>query len=352
MHSMSQALVSLLRGDLVESVHRGHIAVVDANGRLLAKAGDPTCITYLRSSAKPIQALPIVASGAVDRFGITQSELAVMAASHWGEDIHVEAVTSILGKIGLAESALMCGTHTPSCLSSPERASATSSQAVGRVRSGEPFTPVFNNCSGKHAGMLLYAVHKGYPIDNYVSPDSRVQQDMWQAVSSVAGLPREEVVRGVDGCGVVVFGMPLVNMAQAYARMAHPESLPEEYIQPARRVTGAMMENPQMVGGSGDFGTNLMLGARGKVFAKGGAEGLFCLGIPGKGIGMAIKIEDGGARALPSAVMQALAALDLLTPDMASRRELAIERPVRNCRGDIVGYMQPCFELEEVGGAI
>ncbi len=352
MQSMSQALVLLYRGELVESVHRGHIAVADAGGKALWWAGDPGCVTYLRSSAKPIQVLPIIASGAVDRFGISDSELAVMAASHRGEDIHVEAVASILGKIGLTESALMCGTHAPSCVWPPERASAESSQAAHRIRSGIPFSPIFNNCSGKHAGMLMYAVHRGYPIDDYICRDSRVQQDMWQAVSDVAGLPREEVVRGVDGCGVVVFGMPLSNMARAYARMSAPESLPAEYVEPARRITRAMTEHPEMVGGAGDFGTNLMVGARGALFCKGGAEGLFCLGIPGKGLGVAVKIEDGGARALPSTVMEILRVLGAVTPEIAGMRELAIERPVRNCRADVVGYMRPCFELEKASGTI
>ncbi len=347
MHSMSQALVSLHRGELVESVHRGHVAVADVSGKLLRWAGDPQVVTYFRSSAKPIQVLPIIASGAVDRYGITQAELAVMAASHRGEDIHVEAVASILGKIGLTESALMCGTHAPSCVWPPERASARSGQAAHRIRSGIPFSPIFNNCSGKHAGMLMYAMDRGYSSDDYISPDSRVQQDMWQAVSDVAGLPREEVVRGIDGCGVVVFGMPLSGMARAYARMSSPESLPAEFTEPARRIVRAMTDHPEMVGGSGDFGTNLMLAARGALFCKGGAEGLFCLGIPGKGLGVAIKIEDGGARAIPSTVMEILRVLGAITPEMAGVRELAIERPVRNCRGEVVGYMRPCFELEE-----
>ena len=201
--------------------------MADTDGKLLRWAGDPGCVTYFRSSAKPIQVLPIVASGAVDRFGITDSELAVMAASHRGEDIHVEAVTSILGKIGLTESALMCGTHAPSCVWPPERASVGSSQAVERIRSGSSFSPVFNNCSGKHAGMLMYAVHRGYPIDDYVSRDGQVQLDMWQAVSDVAGLPREEVMRG-RRVRVVVFGMPSQH-GRAYARMSTPESLPAEY---------------------------------------------------------------------------------------------------------------------------
>ncbi len=352
MHSMPQALVEISRGDLVESVHRGHIAVVDAGGRMLWRAGDPRYVTYFRSAAKPIQVLPIIASGAVDRFGITQAELAVMASSHHGEDMHVNAVTSILGKIGLTESALMCGTHTPSCVSSPERASSGASLAVDRIRAGKPFGPVFNNCSGKHSGMLVYAAHRGYPIDDYISKGSQLQQDLWQAVSNVVGLPPEQVVRGVDGCGVVVFGMPLANMAYAYARISSPESLPEDYVEPARRVVAAMTRHPEMVGGTCDFGSNLMLRAAGAVVAKGGAEGLFCAGIPGQGVGVAVKIEDGGARALPSAVMETLRVLGAITLQMAEARELAVERPVRNCRGDVVGYTRPCFELERAAGSI
>ncbi len=335
--TMSAPLVQVTRGELVESLHRGHIAVVDCRGNVLWQAGDPMYVTYFRSSAKPFQVLPIIESGAVDRFGITERELAVMAASHHGEDCHVEAVMSILGKIGLDESCLKCGVHKPT----------NPTQAARLAREGIPVTPVFNNCSGKHAGMLAYATHKGYPIDNYVDKESSVQIDMWKAVAEICGLLPEEVVRGVDGCGVVVFGMPIANMAYAYARLACPDMLPERLREPARRVTSAMVEYPEMIGGTLDFGSNLMKNSKGAVFAKGGAEGLFCVGVPKRGIGIAVKIEDGGSRGLQTAVMETLRLLDVVPQETFAEPQTSIVAFVRNCREDVVGEISPCFELAE-----
>ncbi|MEA4882687.1 MAG: asparaginase [Clostridia bacterium] len=338
----SETLVSLYRGELVESIHRGHVAVVDSSGRILHHAGDPLYVTYFRSSAKPLQVLPIIQSGAVERFGITTEEVAAMSASHHGEDMHIAAVASILAKIGLSESDLRCGSHQP----------INSQQAARIIRDGISLSPVFNNCSGKHAGMLAYAVHKGYPTDGYFQRDHPVQVDMWEAVSQVCGLRKERVIRGVDGCGVVVFGMPIANMAYAYARMSRPSSLPAIYREPARLVVEAMLRYPNMIGGTQDFGSKLMRGANGRIFAKGGAEGLFCLGLPELGIGVAVKIEDGGARALPTAVMEVLREIGAADEKMLTAPDTAVERPIQNHRGDAVGRMSACFYLHEFSGAL
>jgi L-asparaginase II len=335
--TMSTPLVSVSRGELVESLHRGHIAVVDSRGKVLWQAGNPMYVTYFRSSAKPLQVLPIIESGAVDRYAINDRELTVMAASHHGEDCHVEAVMSILGKIGLEESCLKCGVHMPT----------NRMQAARLVKEGISVTPVYNNCSGKHAGMLAYAMHNGYPIDNYLDRENPVQVNMWKAVAEVSGLPPEKVVRGVDGCGVVVFGMPIANMAYAYARLADPGALPECFRDPAQRMTSAMIEYPEMIGGSSDFGSNLMRNCGGTVFAKGGAEGLFCVGVPRLGIGIAVKIEDGGSRGLQTSVMEVLRLLDIAGPEMLNEEQTSVVAPIRNCRKEVVGEITPCFELTE-----
>ena len=336
MKTMSTPLVAITRGELVESLHRGFVAIVDADGRIPWCAGDPMHVTYFRSSAKPIQVLPIIASGAIERFGFTDKELAVMAASHHGQDCHIEAVLSILHKIGLDESHLACGTHRPT--------DAKQSQRL--VRECAPVTPVYNNCSGKHAGMLAYAMHMGYPTEGYVDINHPVQVDMWKAVAEVCGLSPDEVVRGVDGCGVVVFGMPVASMAYGYARLAQPETMPARFREAASRITRVIMAYPEMIGGTTDFGTKLMQALPGRVVAKGGAEGLFCLGAVERGIGVCVKIEDGSPRALPAAVAETLKQLGLVGDETHDDEELASVRPIRNHRGDSVGYAQACFRLE------
>lgn len=336
MDANSVPLAALTRGSMVESLHRGFIAVVDVDGNVIWSVGDPHHVTYYRSSAKPIQVLPVVTSGACDRYGITQSELAVMVASHHGQDCHVEAVRSILGKIGLDESYLACGVHRPT----------DGRQAEKLVREGRPVTPVYNNCSGKHAGMLAYALHMGYPVENYVDASHPVQVDMHAAVAEMCGLHAKEVTVGVDGCGVAVFGMPLANMAYAYARFSMPDTMPEKFREAGIRVRAAMTEFPVMVGGDKDFSTRLMQALPGKIVAKGGAEGLMCFAMLDKGIGVCIKVEDGSARALPVAIAEVLNQLGVGTAGADNSEVLSTVQQIRNHRREVVGQMQPCFRLQ------
>lgn len=338
----SVPLATVTRGGIVESLHRGYVAVVDAAGRVLWGAGDPCHVTYYRSSAKLIQALPIVASGAVDRFGITQLELAVICASHRGQDCHVEAVRSILAKIGLDESYLLCGVHRP----------VDGKQTRRLIREGREPTPIYNNCSGKHAGMLAYALHVGYPLDNYVDAQHPVQVDMHAAVAEVCGLASEQVIIGVDGCGVAVFGMPVANMAYAYARLAEPDAMPRHFHEAAVRVRSAMMENPVMVGGDGDLGTRLMQAYPGRLLAKGGAEGLFCVAALKFGVGICIKVEDGSPRALPVIVAEVLRQLGMVEEGEPHPEALSAMAPVINHRKEIVGHYQPCFRLQPGHGQL
>ncbi len=333
-------LVGVTRGSITESLHRGYIALADKDGRVIWGAGDTRHVTYYRSSAKPIQVLPVVASGACDRFGITPAELAVMVASHHGQDCHVEAVRSILGKIGLDESHLECGLHRPT----------NRAQADRLVREGLPVTPIYNNCSGKHAGMLAYALHMGYPTRGYVSASHPVQIDMHAAVAEVCGLEPEQVVVGVDGCGVAVFGMPVANMAYAYARLSEPDTMPDRFREAADRVRAAMTEHPVMVGGDGDFATRLVQALPGEVLAKGGAEGLLCFALPGRGVGACVKMEDGSARALPVAVAEVLRQLGLV--DGGDDEVLSTAPPIRNHRRETVGYMQPYFHLQAMNSSL
>lgn len=325
--------VEVRRGAIVESVHAVHVAVVNADGELLAAAGDPALCTYWRSAAKPVQLLPLLEAGGAERFGLTEAEIALMAASHSGEDVHVRTVANILQKVGCGPEALRCGAHPP--LHEPT--------ATRLQRAGEPPTPLHSNCSGKHAGFLALCRLLGADPEAYLDPDHPVQQRVRQAVGLVTGVPEERLVIGVDGCGVPTFGLPLMAMARAYARLADPSALPARWGSAARRVTAAMRQHPEMVGGSDRFDTELMRAAGDRLFCKGGAEGVHCIGLvaaAGKlkaGTGIACKVADGSGRAVAPAVSRVLRDLGILGPAEWERLKQRAQPPVKNHSGRCVG---------------
>lgn len=338
-------LVEVWRGAITESRHRGHIAAVDPDGKLLAQIGSPETLTFLRSSCKPHQALPLVASGAADRFGFTEKEIAVACGSHSGEPIHTETVRSMLDKIGLDQSALKCGTHEPF---SPEVARQLRESAT------EP-NVLQNNCSGKHAGMLALARHLNAPAESYDQPDNPVQLLIGRTVAQFSGINLEDMSVGVDGCGVPVFGITVRAMAQMYARLvAPPSSFDEETREACRRVVGAMISHPEMVGGTTErLDTEMIKAARGRLISKVGAEGVYTVGIlPCKdwprGMGLALKIEDGeDRRARPTVVIEALRQLGVLKDESLEAVAAYAFFPVTNRRGDIVGEVRASFELDQ-----
>ncbi len=321
----------------MESRHIGDIAVVDQAGRVVASVGDPWMVTYWRSSAKPVQALPVITSGAADRFKFTDEELAVMAASHDGEDRHVWAVRSILGKIGLTEKALKCGAHM-----------LYNKAAAARLeRAGELPTDIHNNCSGKHAAMLSMAVHLGFDTDRYYEPDHPVQKMILDVVSRWAEVPAEKIILGTDGCGVPVFGLPLAAMALAYARLVSPVGMPREEARAAERITRAMQAHPAMVGGTGRFCTDLMRELRPEVLGKVGAEGVYCMGVRSRGLGVALKIEDGRERGANLAALEVLRQLQVADPAAIPGLAKHWRPPVENHRGEKVGEIIPVFQLKK-----
>jgi L-asparaginase II len=341
---MSEPLIEVVRGPLVESLHRGAVAVVDATGQAVAHVGDPRYLTYVRSSAKPWQAVSVVESGAAEAFGFTAQELAVMAGSHNGEPHQTATVLRILGKIGLPEEALECGIHEP--LDRETR--------LQLWAEGQPARAIHNNCSGKHAAMLALAVHSGLPTQRYYVPEHPIQQRILAVVSDLAGLAPAEVLIGVDGCGVPVFGMRLSAAALAFARLVDPPcSWPAARRMACRRVTDAMLAHPDMVAGRRRICTDLMRVGSGRLVAKSGAEGFYAVGIqvgalPGwsAGLGVAIKIEDGNrARARDPVVIETLQQLGLLGPAELTALEAYGAGPIRNHRGETVGQLRPCFSL-------
>jgi len=347
----TEALVEVMRGGRVESEHRGAIAVVDANGVLIAHSGDVGLISYLRSSAKPFQLLPLVESGAADRLGFTDVELAVIAGSHSGEPRHVAAVQSILHKIGLGEDALQCGIHVPF-----NADAAKALQAAGR----EP-TALHNNCSGKHAGMLAQAVDRGLSTQDYLDPQHPVQVAIRQRLAELGGITFKEIGVGVDGCSAPCFALPLQAAALAFARLAEAGRTPTGALRGTQdagskireaglaRVARVMREYPEMVAGAGRLDTDLMRAAPGRVVSKGGAEGYHGMGIvmdDGPALGIAIKIGDGdGRRGAHPVVIETLRQMGVL--DAAALRALKNYHTwkITNHRGIEVGEVRTNFKL-------
>jgi L-asparaginase II len=337
-------LVEVTRGPIVESQHRGHLVAVDGNGTLVTGLGAPETITFIRSSGKPFQAIPLVATGAADRFGFTQPEIAIACGSHSGEPIHVETVRSMLKKIGLDQTALKCGVHTPfSVEAASELAKSQQSPSV-----------LQNNCCGKHAGMLAVARHLGAPTETYDERSNAVQQLILETVATFSGVGPGEIAIGTDGCGVPVFGISVHAMALMYARLVRPpERFPSTIREACSRIVQAMINFPEMVGGTKDrLDSELIRAAKGRLISKIGAEGVYTVGVlpcpdwP-NGLGFAVKIEDGDDhRARPPVVIEALRQLAVLRESELTALAAYSPTPISNRRGDRVGEARAAFSLE------
>lgn len=332
---MSAVLTEVTRGDIVESRHHGQVAVCDHTGKLLAYAGDPEMVTYIRSAAKPIQAVNLFLSGAADKYQFTPKELAIMCSSHYGEKFHQETIYGILKKIGLSTQDLLCGTPP----------SISADYQYKQIWEHHKLDESNSDCSGKHCGFLSVCMAKGYDIKDYNSPQHPMQQEILALMSDFCQLPKEDFAIGVDGCGVPVHGLPLKNMAMAYARFANPETLPEQYREPCRRLFQAVNEEPQMLAGTNGFCTEFLRHTHGKFIGKLGAEAVYCIGVKDKDMGITVKIEDGNYRALYPAVMSVLKQLNLLTPEEEKALEKFAVPEVRNDLGNTVGVIRPAVQL-------
>ena len=317
------------RAGLVESVHRVHVAVVDSEGRLTASVGDAERVVFQRSAAKPFQAVPLVDDEVAERFGLTSEELALCCASHNGEPEHESLAQSILSKAGLAEGDLECGPHLP--------LDDTAAQAL--LGTGGSPRSIHNNCSGKHAGMLALAVAHGWPTRGYIRRGHPVQVRMVAEMGRWTNLQEGEIGLGQDGCGVVSFATPLASLAGGFARLGGADG-------PPRRIVAAMCAHPFLVAGTGRFGTALGDAAGDRLFGKTGAEGVFAVGATDGSFGMAAKVEDGGGRATPVAVLHVLDRLGVLD-GIESERLKAFRAPsVTNTLGEDVGVIRADFPLE------
>ena len=340
---IAEPLVEVKRGSITESRHRGHIVAVEPDGKIIASLGVAHYVTFPRSSAKPFQALPLLLTGAAERFGFTDREVALACASHNGEPIHTEVVASMLRKIGLGPDALKCGAHEP-----------YGAEAAAELRRrGEEPNALHNNCSGKHAGMLAVALHLGAPIDNYDSPESPVQKAIAEVLSKFSDVAVTDMAVGIDGCGAPIFGITVKAMALAYARLVSP---PESFAKTTRdaceRVVRVMTSYPELIGGTSErLDTEIMRAAQGRVVSKVGAEGVYTAAINPceewpKGLGLALKIEDGDdKRARPTVVVEALRQLGVLRDESLEAVARYAFFPVTNRRGDVVGEITASFSF-------
>ena len=337
---MNPVLIEVLRGNAVESRHAGALAVVDASGAVHTALGDIDRAVFPRSAVKMLQALPLVASGAADTFALTDAELALACASHSGEPEHVATAAGVLARLGLSADALECGTQWPS----------REPVLRGMVARGELATPLHNNCSGKHSGFVCLAclmarqagVEPAEFARGYVAAEHPVMREVSAALSAATGMDVEQAPRGTDGCSIPTFALPLRSLALAFARAGTGQGLSDGHARAARRLRQAAAAAPFMVGGTDRFDTRVMQALGERLFCKIGAEGVYCAALPGLGLGVALKIDDGAARAAEAA-MAAVALALLRTEDelLSGYSHL----PLRNWRGTRVGSLRPAPDL-------
>ncbi|WP_254777549.1 asparaginase [Paenibacillus naphthalenovorans] len=330
-------LCEVTRGNLTESMHRGHIAVVDNKGKLIACAGNPRHYGYMRSTAKLLQAIPLLEARGDEQFGLTEAETALCCSSHGGEPEHTAAVQSILHKLGLTESALACGRQEPLYKPSADELKQKALQP----------SQLHNTCSGKHAGMLVLAKAMNVSIKQYTRLEHPVQQKMLHIISFMCGVSTENIGVGTDGCGVPVFAVPLSALAYAYARLGAPDELAAQRAAACRKIIHVIGRHPYYVAGTNRFDTRLAEVTQGRVIGKMGAEGVYALAVPDRGIGLAVKIEDGAERALYPTAAEALMQLGALTREEAGRLAEFHYPKVMNRRGETVGSIRPSFQLRQ-----
>jgi len=368
-----EVLRSSQKEDVPESLHRGHIAVVDGEGKLLFSAGNPSFQTFARSVLKPFQLVAVIESGAADYFSFSEKELAIMAGSHSGSAAHLEVVQGILSKIGLDENALECGTHQP-----------RDSEQSRLISEGKRhLCQLHNNCSGKNSGMLSICRKNGWDYKDYKSLSHKLQQFVLGKVREVLELPPLEGLHlAIDGCGVPTPYLPIRVLAMGFARLAredgtsrggrsrhaasreganqgdtsrdganHDGAAGQDDSFPCKeslgRVRKVMAEYPEMVAGEGRVCTAIIRSTRGRVIAKGGGEGIYCVGDSERGIGVCLKIEDGSARAVAPAAIEAMRQMGILDGRQLEELREFRTTPVTNHSGRIVGEVRPCFTLEK-----
>jgi L-asparaginase II len=328
-------LVEVVRGALIESRHRGAVAVVDADGATVLALGDVARPVYPRSAVKAIQALPLVESGPAERYGFGDQEIALACASHGGEPAHVEVATRMLARADLDSGALECGAHWPS--------HQPSAQAL--ARSGAAPSALHNNCSGKHAGFLCVACAAGVDHWGYVKAEHFVQREVRGAFESLAGIGLSVDECGIDGCSIPTWAVPLTALAHAFARFGTGQGLDTERAKAAARIRAACAAQPYFVAGTGRFCTEVMKLFGARVLVKTGAEGVFCGALPEQAIGIALKCDDGATRASEVAMAAVIARFLPMSEDERGAVGRFLQPTLRNWNGIEVGGLRPAEGL-------
>jgi L-asparaginase II len=331
----SPVLVEATRGGQIESRHRGAVAVTDTDGRLLFALGDVEAAVFPRSAVKALQALPLIESGAAEKYKLTDEEIALACSSHSGERVHVETARVMLAKCGLDERALECGVHWP----------ADVAAARALAASGATANALHNNCSGKHAGFICVACAAGIPPRGYVKYDHYTQRQVRATLSEMTKLDLDEAPWGVDGCAVPTYAIPLRALALAFARLGTGAGLDSSRAAAARRIRAACAAHPHLVGGTGRFDTEVMSALGARAFVKTGAEGVYCGALPELGLGVAIKCDDGAGRAAEVVMATLLARFLPLSETERAALTPRIDPAIRNWNGDMVGTLRPTSAL-------
>lgn len=331
---MPEILVNLSRNGRLDNVYRGDLVVVNKEGEQLFFLGSPWKMAYWRSAAKPLQVLPFLEGEGMKKFSLDDGDLALMCSSHSGEEEHVARVRSLLSKIGFHESSLNCGAAVPLRFA---RGNSLESR-------GNQYTPLHNCCSGKHAAMLALAALCDYSPEDYEQSHHPVQKRILQVISAVTKLPPEKIGIGIDGCGTPIFYIALQQMARTYALLSRPEdAFPQTRTRAMRRVVRAMTEHPWLVAGTGRLDTAIMEVTGGRILAKLGADGVYCMAVVNEGLGMAMKIESGEVRAIDPAAIRLLALLDLIDGEEECELRRRVDLNVYNHRREVTGQYTAVF---------
>ena len=331
---MSEIVLQYTRAGHVENIHRGDMAAVNCKGEVVASIGNAKLPMFWRSAAKPFQALPFVKNGGLERYKITEEELALLVSSHSGEENHVKLVRGILSKLGLDESVLDCGIVRP-----------MSGKAFKKlIAAGEKVLPVHNPCSGKHSQIIALSMMLGIAYEGYTKPDHDAQKVIFKHVAMAARIPEEKLEIGIDGCGVPVFYLPIYNMSLAYARLSTPNKGDwGEYELAATKIRDAMSKYPQILSGSGRIDLAVSEVTNGRIIAKIGSDAVYCLAVKDGDLGITFKIEDGDYSAVTPMTIAVLKHLDLLTKDEAAELDKIFPPVLKNHRGEVIGTIEAVF---------
>jgi L-asparaginase II len=332
---MPVKVAEVYRGKVLESTHMGSIAVVRWDGSVLYALGDHTRLTFFHSAAKPLQALAALEYGIAEKFGFDLKEIAIMASSHNGEKEHIGILERIMEKLGVGEQALKCGAHEP-----------LGKEAARELRlSGKEPSRIHCNCSGKHLGFIAAAMAKGLGTEEYHRTDHSVQEDVKRVISEFSNVAKEDIEAATDGCGVPVYAVPLGNMALAYANLCNNNFMEGKYKKSQNYIVSAMTMFPDVIAGKGSFDTEIMASFGDRIVVKTGAEGVCCAGLPAKGVGLALKIEDGSKRAAEPVMLEILHQMKVIGKDELEKVEKFRRPEIKSHSGDKIGEVRAAFTL-------